>query len=71
MSGTKGVGNDMCRFACDLETFYGHDCGIGGDSMLRVESALLSMPELHKQTLRRQARINRSRSDLVASLTTK
>ena len=36
----------MCRFVCDVETLCGHDCDIGGDSMLRVESALLSMPEL-------------------------
>ena len=40
------MGNDMCRFACDVEALCRHDCGIGGDSMLRVESALLSMPEL-------------------------
>ena len=38
--------NDMCCFACDVETLWGHDCDIDGDSMLRVESALLSMPEL-------------------------
>ena len=38
--------NDICCFACDVETLCGHDCDIGGDSMLRVESALLSMPEL-------------------------
>ena len=40
------VGNGMCRFVCDVETFCGYDCGIGGGFMLRVESALLSMPEL-------------------------
>ena len=36
----------MCRFVCDVETLCGHDCGIGGGSMLWVETALLSMPEL-------------------------
>ena len=38
--------NDMFCFACDVETLCGCDFDIGGDSMLRVESALLSMPEL-------------------------
>ena len=46
MSGTKNMENNMCCFACDVKTLCGHDCDIGGDSMLRVESALLSMPEL-------------------------
>ena len=36
----------MCRFVCDAETLCGHDRDIGGGSMLRVESALLSMLEL-------------------------
>ena len=40
------MGNDMCRFVCDVETLCGHDCGISGGSMLCVESALLSMSEL-------------------------